>query len=158
MTIDNLKERLNFLMRVVNKEVTHLDYSASQVFKKEITAKNLATLIEDPDFSESLEAFSSRFCRLQDTIGDKLLPAWLLSAGELPKTAMDNLMKAEKLGLLSSAEQWVEIRLLRNQMVHEYIESMELLADALNRAHEFEVQIKFFAQNLLKDLELRGYT
>jgi len=51
---------------------------------------------------------------LQDTIGDKLLLAWLLSAGELPKTAMDNLMKAEKLGLLSSEDKWIEIRRLRN--------------------------------------------
>ena len=158
MTVDNLKERLRFLMRVVSKEIVHLEYSSSQVFKQEITAKNLATLIEDPDFSESLEAFSSRFCRLQDTVGDKLLPAWLLSAGELPKTAMDNLMKAEKLGLLSSADKWIEIRLLRNQMVHEYIESMDVLADALNRAHEYESQLKLFATALLTDLCVKGYT
>ena len=90
---------------------------------------------------------------MQDTIGDKLLPAWLLSAGELPKTAMDNLMKAEKLGLLSSEDKWIEIRLLRNQ----YIDSMDVLADALNRAHEYESQLKLFANALLKDLCAKGY-
>ncbi len=100
MTMDNLKERLRFLIRVIRKEIAHLEYSSSQVFKETVTAENIGSLIEDPDFSESLEAFSGRFFRLQDTIGDKLLPAWLLAIGELPKTAMDNLAKAEKLEML----------------------------------------------------------
>ncbi len=157
MTMDNLKERLRFLIRVIRKEIAHLEYSSSQVFKKTVTAENIGSLIEDPDFSESLEAFSGRFCRLQDTIGDKLLPAWLLATGELPKTAMDNLAKAEKLEMLSSAEEWVSIRFLRNQMVHEYIELMDVLADALNRAHEYESTLKQFAEHLINDLEKRGY-
>jgi len=158
MAIDNLKERLSFLIRVIGKEIKHLKYSTSQVFKKPITAENIGALIEDPAFSASLEAFSGRFCRLQDTIGDKLLPAWLLATGEQPKMVMDNLIKAEKLGMLPSAEKWVAIRLLRNQMVHEYIESMTVLADALNRAHEYEQQLNTFAHHLIKDLNARGYS
>jgi len=42
-------------------------------------------------------------------------------------------------------------------MVHEYIESMDVLADALNRAHEYESQLKLFANALLKDLCAKGY-
>lgn len=94
---------------------------------------------------------------MQDTIGDKLLPAWLLATGEEPKTVMDNLMKAEKLGMLPLAEDWVAIRLLRNQMVHEYIESMAVFADALNKAHSYEPQLNRFALQLIKDLNSRGY-
>ncbi len=30
--------------------------------------------------------------------------------------------KAEKIGVLPSVEQWLELRQLRNQMTHEYIE------------------------------------
>jgi len=157
MTIDNLKERLKFLIRVIGKEIKHLEYSSSQVFKQSITAKNIQGLIENPAFAESLEAYSGRFCRLQDTVGDKLLPAWLLAIGEQPQAAMDNLAKAEKLKMLSSAEEWVEIRLLRKQMVHEYIESMNVLSDALNRAHEYESQLKQFGKSLIKDLKSRGY-
>ncbi len=70
---------------------------------------------------------------------------------------MDNLAKAEKLEMLSSAEEWVSIRLLRNQMVHEYIELMDVLVDALNRAHEYESTLKQFAEHLINDLEKRGY-
>ncbi len=157
MTQQGLQERLSFLIRVIGKEMKHLKYSSSQVFKEPITIETIGLLIENPDFAESLEAFSGRFCRLQDTIGDKLLPAWLLATGEQPKTVMDNLMKAEKLGMLSSAEEWVSIRLLRNQMIHEYIESMVILVDALNKAHNYESQLNRFALQLIKDLNSRGY-
>ena len=42
-------------------------------------------------------------------------------------------------------------------MVHEYIESIDVLADALNRSHEYESQLKLFANALLKDLCAKGY-
>jgi hypothetical protein len=34
----------------------------------------------------------------------------------------ENLDRAEKLGLLSSADDWLAVRKLRNLMVHEYID------------------------------------
>jgi len=39
--------------------------------------------------------------------------------------------------LLASAESWLEMRQLRNQMVHEYIESPAILHEALLRGHGF---------------------
>ena len=51
-----------------------------------------------------MEAFVGRFGRLQDTLGDKLLPAYLAAEGEFPGTALDNLDRAERLGLLPSAD------------------------------------------------------
>jgi hypothetical protein len=54
-----------------------------------------------------LAAFVSRFGRLQDTVGDKLLPALLSALAEPVGPAIDNLDKAEKLGLLESARHCV---------------------------------------------------
>ncbi len=99
-------------------------------------------MLQNPSFSSDLEAFSGRFSRLQDTVGDKLLPAWLLASGEKIKTVTENLMMAEKFNLLDSAEKWLVIRQLRNQMVHEYIESIEILTDAINRVYESQTQLK----------------
>jgi len=56
---------------------------------------------------------------LQDTIGDKLLPAWLDILNEKTKVSIGNFDKAEKIGVLSSVDRWLELRQLRNQMVHE---------------------------------------
>ena len=37
----------------------------------------------------------------------------------------------ERLGWIESAETWLEVRNLRNQMVHEYIEDLTILTSAL---------------------------
>ena len=72
-----------------------------------------------------------------------MLPALLAYKAENLSTMVDNLDKAEKFGWIESTDQWLEIRKLRNQMVHEYIEDLEILADALNQAHQsVEVLIK----------------
>ena len=55
---------------------------------------------------------------------------------ETPKTAIDNLNKMEKLGLLPSMLDWVEARNLRNRLVHEYVDNNQEFADSINRALE----------------------
>jgi hypothetical protein len=50
----------------------------------------------DEDLAERVEAFVSRFGRLQDTLGDKLLPNLLVFVGERPATVIDNLDRAER--------------------------------------------------------------
>lgn len=151
----NLQERLAFLARVVDKEIKHLHYSESQVFTQPITPEVVSTLGADEALAEKVEAYSSRFCRLQDTLGDKLLPTWLNAVGETTGTAIDNLDKAEKLGFLSSADDWMMIRQIRNQMVHEYIEAPEVLASALQTAHQYQQTLIDFATALKHDMQKR---
>jgi hypothetical protein len=69
-------------------------------------------------------------------LGDKFLPAWLKAMEEGAGAVPENLDRAEKLGLLSSADDWLAVRKLRNLMVHEYIDHPETLHMALNSAHD----------------------
>lgn len=140
--------RLRFLLRVVDKELVHLDYAASQVFSQPFTLERAQQLETDPMLALALEAFTSRFCRLQDTIGDKLLPAWLGAMGEKTSVLLMNLDKAEKLSLLASADKWIMLRQLRNQMVHEYIEQPEILFNAIEVAYQNIDFVKDFAARL----------
>ena len=87
--------------------------------------------------AERLDAFVSRFGRLQDTLADKFLPTLLDALAEPKASAIDNLDRAEKLGWLESTDDWLEMRKLRNQMVHEYIEDLVILSNALKVGHEF---------------------
>lgn len=87
--------------------------------------------------AERVEAFVGRFSRLQDSLGDKLLPLLLNCLAERIGAVLDNLDRAEKLGLVPSAEDWMTMRNLRNQMVHEYIEDPLILANALQSGHNF---------------------
>ncbi|TXK96132.1 hypothetical protein BMR07_08715 [Methylococcaceae bacterium CS1] len=154
LKIDKL-ERVKFLSRVVKKEIHHLNYSASKVFNQPFTIERAKKLANDQEQAEQVEAFTSRFCRLQDTIGDKLLPAWLEILSERSNVAIDNLDKAEKIGVLPSVELWLELRQLRNQMIHEYIEDLTLLVDALQIAYKNLEFIVDVAESIIKDLDKR---
>ncbi len=145
-----LQERLRFLNRVVEKEIRHLDYAAEQVFDTPLTYEAVKSLDGKPDFALGVEAFTSRYCRLQDTLGDKLLPALLKALGEPDRAFLINLDKAEKFGWLESAEQWATLRYLRNQMIHEYIENAQTLLEALNTAYDNLSTLKQFADKLTK--------
>lgn len=129
--------RLEFLSRVTEKACQHLHDTDDRLFGDLFTVEMAQKLEADPVLAERLDAFVSRFGRLQDTVGDKLLPALLNAMAEKTGPAIDNLDKAEKLGLIESADVWMEMRRLRNQMVHEYIEDLAVLASALRSGHAF---------------------
>lgn len=129
--------RLEFLTRVTAKECKHLQGTDARLFGNLFTVEDAQKIEGDPILAERLDAFVSRFGRLQDTLGDKLLPALLNALGESTGAAIDNLDKAEKLGLIDSADAWMEMRRLRNQMVHEYIEDLAVLTSALRSGHAF---------------------
>lgn len=129
--------RLEFLARVTEKECLHLLATDTRLFGNLFTEEEAQKIEADPILAERLDAFVSRFGRLQDTVGDKLLPALLTALAEKTGPAIDNLDKAEKLGFIESADGWMEMRRLRNQMVHEYIEDLAVLASALRSGHVF---------------------
>jgi len=149
------KVRLDFTIRVAQKELKHLEYSNAQVFMDVFTVEKAVLLDTDEVLAEKVEAFTSRFCRYQDTLGEKLIPLWVSVLGEKPKAYIDNLNLAEKLGVLSSVEQWMMARELRNQMVHEYIEDPLILSAALQKAHENVGFLKQVMVAITTDLEER---
>ena len=99
-----------------------------------VTALWVSTLATHPQQADMVESFAAKFGRMQDTTGDKLLPLFLQLVGEKPGTVIDNLNRGERLGLLPDAARWLEMRALRNQLVHEYMEDPALFANALTRA------------------------
>jgi hypothetical protein len=107
--------------------------------------------------AERVEAFVGRFGRLQDTVGDKLLPLLLTALGEKTSAAIDNIDRAERLGLFKSADEWMTIRSLRNQMIHEYVEDPAVLINALQSGHAFVPTLIAAANQMIGEIELRGW-
>lgn len=158
MTIDaDLLSRLRFLTHVVQRERKHLLISDGRIFSEPFTAERARRLDDDSEFSERVEAFVARFSRLQDTIGDKLIPALLHVLGEQRGAVIDNLDRAERLGWLASADEWLSARKLRNQMIHEYIEDPAILASALQAGHERVPMLVTASTALLMEIEKRGW-
>ena len=128
-------ERLHFLLDTVELEAQHLQQTDVRLFVRAFDVERARALHSDADDSERTDAFVARFGRLQDTVGDKLLPELLRCLGEDVGAVVDNLDRAEQLGMLASADQWLALRKLRNRMVHEYVRDAQALDDALNEAH-----------------------
>lgn len=129
-------DRLSFLLDVAGRESRHLLHTTGRLFGRPVTAAWVDGLESDPDLAERLDAFVARFGRLQDTIGDKLIPELRRRLLETPGAALDNLNRMEKLGLVHSVKDWVEARNLRNRLVHEYVQDSAEFAAALERARE----------------------
>ncbi|MDN5849199.1 MAG: hypothetical protein L0H63_06100 [Nitrococcus sp.] len=128
-------DRLLFLMDTAERQGRHLLTTTTRLFSQPIDADWVEALGEKPDLAERLDAFGARFARMQDTIGDRLIPELRRHLLETPGPALDNLNRMEKLGLLSSVVDWVEARNLRNRLIHEYMRNPEEFSSALQRAH-----------------------
>ena len=66
-------------LEIVAKEGKHLSYSWSSLFSQTIDVEWIVNLEQNPRCAEQLEAFVSRYGRMQDTMADKLFPRWLLA-------------------------------------------------------------------------------
>jgi uncharacterized protein YutE (UPF0331/DUF86 family) len=145
---DNNTFIIERLLEITDKEVIYFQQSKIRVISSNIDIKWIEALDQNPQHSEMLDAFVARFSRLQDTIGDKLLPAILKLNLESVGSQLDNLFRAEKLGWIESADNWIELRGLRNSLVHEYMTSPEKLINALKKVIQLgDMLIK--TQNLL---------
>lgn len=131
--------RLEQLLSLVGKEDSHLQAVRDRLIPtgSQINLEWLEATLADDAGADRLESFGAKFARMQDTVIDKLLPQLLKVAGETPMAAIDNLNRAERLGFITSSDTWLDMRRLRNRLVHEYIESLEDMLPALKRAYAF---------------------
>ena len=128
--------RLRSLLQVAEAELYYLTRTDARLFAMPLTVEQMGQLPFDDELAERVDAFVARFGRLQYTVGDKLLPAFLVATAEKLGTALENLDRAEKLGLIQSADTWLAVRKLRNRMIHEYVAEPSELQNALTSAHQ----------------------
>lgn len=149
------RDRFVTTLEIVRREGDHLRFSWHRLFDQEIDANWVAGLDQDPERAERLEAFVSRFGRMQDTIAAKLLPRWLLALAEQPGSRIETLNRAERLGVLESTQQWLEARQLRNRLVHEYLQSPSDFAADLSAARDLTFQLVDTYNRVRRDAAIR---
>jgi hypothetical protein len=104
-----------------------------------------------------LDQMAYRFTKLQDTMGQKVLPT-ILDLAQEPiapdATFAEKLNWLERMGALPSAEEWKKLRVARNAISHEYPEDHELRASAINRfvdgAKQLNALHRYVSDYLLK--------
>jgi len=121
---------------LARKEAEHLRYSQTTLFALPIDLAWVQSLNHQPEVAEKVEAFISRFGRLQDHLGEKLLPRMAALVGEHSKTLLDALAIAERTDLLVSADAFIAARKLRNALVHEYMHDAQTFLESLFAAQQ----------------------
>ena len=139
MTIQFLPEHAEnarLALALARKEAAHLQYTHATLFVMQIDVTWVQQLATQGDLAEKVEAFVSRFGRLQDHLGEKLIPRFAALLGESPKTLLDALGFAERMQWIDSAEAFIGARKLRNLLVHEYMSDEQLFLQALLAARD----------------------
>ncbi|GAB6089132.1 hypothetical protein [Spirochaeta dissipatitropha] len=110
------------------------------------------------DQIEHIDQFIYRFMKLQDSLGTRLLPSLytILEQNTQPRPFLDMLNRLEQLGVLPSAADWQFFRNLRNNLAHDYPETIEQTVLTLNtlhshwhKLHDFYTHIRENAEKLL---------
>jgi len=112
---ENLKSLLLKELQLLNDAAHVLRYSFEKC--RSIGVKDDYT----PDELESFESLCSRFARLSDIMTQKLFRLLDELALDTPGSVRDRINRAEKRGVIDKAEDFVAIRILRNDIAHEYL-------------------------------------
>jgi uncharacterized protein with HEPN domain len=98
----------------------------------------------DLEEQESFEALTSRFARTSDILTQKVLKTLFILLQENIKTIIDAANFLEKLEVIEKADDLLNIREIRNQIAHEYVDSdiKALFFDVLHYVPEMKKIIK----------------
>ena len=134
MTLRYLPEHVSQVLQslaLAHKEAEHLRYSQTTLFALPLDRAWVQALGQQPALAEKVEAFASRFARLQDHLGEKLLARYAALVGEPTRTLLDTLAFAEQAQVLPDAQAFIAARRLRNALVHEYMHDAQVFLDSL---------------------------
>jgi hypothetical protein len=143
-------ENARLALELAQKEMAHLAYTQRTLFSQNIDLQWVQSLEKREELSEKIDAFVGRFSRLQDHIGEKLIPRFAALLGESPKSLLDILVFAEKLGWVSNAETFIGARKLRNLLVHEYMVDAKLFLEALQTADDATRMLMNVVDNIVQ--------
>ena len=110
----------------------------------------------DKDTLRILDQIAYRFAKLQDSMGEKVLPLILVMAQEpiaASVTFVEKLNRLERIGAISSAEEWKKLRVARNAIAHEYPDDPEMRTNAINRFLVGASQMSALYQRVLEYID-----
>mgnify|MGYP006436848765 FL=1 len=124
------------LQKIINECDKHI-LRMNSAYKKIVAslpldAESYTKLNEDE--VEHIDQYLFRFAKLQDAIGKRFFKVIFVSLEEDIEdiSFIDLLNRLEKLNILDSAEQWLELRKIRNVLSHTYEDEPEEMSIAIN--------------------------
>lgn len=122
-------------------------YKKMQVFMPLNVAK-YNDLTEDN--IEHIDQYLYRFSKLQDAIGQRLFKSVFIVLEEEieSKSFIDIFNKLEQLKIISDYDKWLELRVVRNELSHEYEDDPEENTAKINRIFELKDDLVSYYVNI----------
>jgi len=121
----NISKKKNLLTAQLQENFEALEKSLDVLNYSFRKCKSLGKEEEyEPEEQESFEALTSRFARTSDILTQKVFKSLFAILQENVKTIIDSANILEKLGIVENADEILNIRELRNQIAHEYVEAV----------------------------------
>lgn len=134
--------KLDEIIKIADIHVSRIQSAMKRMrYLFPISGKRVGELLEEE--LVWLELLVSRFGKLQDLIGSKIIDLFFEGQGENIDnfTALDKINKLEKIGIIEDSEIWKEMRKVRNHISHESPDNPELTAKYLNQIVDMVPQL-----------------
>lgn len=156
---------MNLEKEILKSKITICDKHLTRLSSAMRSIKSLIPLtidryrnLTDTELS-FIDQMSYRFGKLQDEAG-RLLRFILvkLLKEEFEYTPfIDILNKAERLGIIEDASEWIRLREFRNLLTHEYSEKEEDIVDGINKLYEISERLLEIYKAIKRYIDFRGF-
>jgi len=142
------------LTEVIETSYLHLN-RAKDNYEEMLQFSIDLTLYQDKEKIKTIDAFIFRFIKLQDFMGDKLFKEVLNAIGEYKDNMalIDCLDKLEKLEIIAQADRWMNYRVIRNKLTHEYSTNQEEMIAGIQLAMVYFKEINEVLNNINRYLQ-----
>ena len=133
--MEHLREKFLFHLKECEKHLKILGEDLKFLEKFiPLNEKNVKDLVSSANGLKTLDQIAYRFSKLQDSL-EKLVRLYLLLKGESVESfpLIDVVNLANRYGFPIDEELWMELRILRNSIVHDYPGNYGEVANAINR-------------------------
>jgi len=150
-----MRERLKFRLEELDKHLKQLKKNISYLdvfYGFPLKDEYVETILNSSDI-DKLDSIAYRMIKFQDSLGKSIKLFFALKEEDTESlTMLDLINLAQKKGFSIDVELWREIRMLRNALTHEYIQSVSEITHAVNILKN---KLSFF-EKILNELKNRS--
>ena len=131
LSMENI--RLQKYFKECEKHLLRMEQAYSEVKDLLPLSHNQYSDLKDEEV-KNIDQFLFRFSKMQDTIGDKIFKTILQDYNpDFQKLSfLDFLHELEKREIITSAQDWIILRKVRNNIAHQYDDESEEMSQAIN--------------------------
>jgi len=154
---DILIDKIHIALNECDKHIKRLKFATGKIKSLMPLDEKIYKSLSDEEVAY-IDQFLYRFAKLQDTLGQRLFKYTLKFLGEdiENKPFIDILNLLEKLTVIDSAKEWMELRGYRNELSHNYENNPQTAVELINTLFLKQKILEEIFLNIKNTLEEKG--